>query len=94
MLTCKLCLSEPRLELPLCYAPLMVFHAVIDHGGPIERIKRIHRMVLPSGETIWGLGSLDRKRPHVAVWRVRTKVGGGKAQGRTRPAGVSRGGHS
>ena len=70
-LSCELCLCEPRLELPIRYAPLMVFHTVIDHEWPIERVERVHRMVLPSGETIWGLGSLGRKRAHVAVWRVR-----------------------
>jgi predicted acetyltransferase len=25
-----------------------------DHGWPLERIELVHRMVLPSGETIWG----------------------------------------
>ncbi len=53
----------------------MVFHTVIDHGWPIERIECLHRMVLPSGETIWGLGSLSRKRAHVAVWWVSTEDG-------------------
>ena len=71
VLLCELCLPGPRLELPLRFAPLMVFHAVIDHDWPIERVERIHRMVLPSGAVIWGLGSLGRKRAHVAVWRVR-----------------------
>ena len=71
VLRCELCDSEARPQLPIRYASLMVFHAVIDHGWPIERIERVHRMVLPSGETIWGLGSLGRKRAHVAVWRVR-----------------------
>ena len=47
VLRCELCLSEPRLELPIRFAPLMVFHAVIAHGWPIERIERVHRMVLP-----------------------------------------------
>ena len=49
-------------------APLLVFHAVIDHDW---RIERVHRMVLPSGAVMWGLGSMGRKRAHVAVWRVR-----------------------
>ena len=53
----------------------MVFHTVIDHEWPIERVDRVRGMVLPSGETIWGLGSLGRKRAHVAVWRVRTDQG-------------------
>ena len=70
ILCCELFHSEARPQLPIRFAPLMVFHAVIDHGWPIKRIERIRRMVLPSGETIWGLGSLGRKRAHFAVWRV------------------------
>lgn len=68
---CKLCLTEPRLQLAIRFAPIMVFHTVIDHGWPIERIQRVHRMVRPSGEAIWGLGSLGRQRAHYVVWRVR-----------------------
>ena len=71
VLRCELCDGKPRLELPIRFASLMVFHTVIDHGWPIERVERAHRMMLPSGEAIWGLGSLGRKRAHVAVWRVR-----------------------
>ena len=78
VLRCELCDSEPRLESLLRYAPLMVFQAVIDHPRPIERVERLHRMVLPSGETIWGLGSLGRKRAHVAVWRVSANQRTGK----------------
>ena len=39
ILTCELCDDEPRLELPIRHAPLMVFHAIIDHGWPIERVE-------------------------------------------------------
>ncbi len=60
-LSCELCLSEPRLALPLRFAPIMVFHTVIDHDRSIEQLERVHRMVLPSGEAIRGLGSLGRK---------------------------------
>ena len=68
---CELCVTEPRLQLPLRFASFMVFHVVLDHGWPIDRIERVHRMVLPSGEVIWGLGSLGRKRAHFAIWRIR-----------------------
>ena len=77
--TCELCLTEPRLVLSLRFTPLMVFHVVLDHDWPIEQAERLHRMVLPSGDVIWGLGSLGRKRAHFGVWRVRTEDGRGKA---------------
>ncbi len=35
VLTCELCVSEPRLRLPLSYASLVVLHTVIDHGWPV-----------------------------------------------------------
>ena len=73
VLWCELCLTEPRLALPLRFAPLMVFHTVIDHGWPIGRVGRVHRIALPSGEIIWDLGSLGRKRAHFPVWRVSGK---------------------
>ena len=88
VLRCELCDSEPRLQLPMRYASLIVFHTVIDHGWPIERTERVHRMVLPSGETIWGLGSLGRKRAHVAVWRVRMEHGSTEAYDRPDSGGA------
>ena len=57
--------------LPIRYAPVMVFHTGIDQGWPIERIEHIHRMVLPSGEAIRGLGSRGWKLAHFAACRVR-----------------------
>jgi hypothetical protein len=57
----------------------MVFQPVIDHGWPIQRVERVHRMVLPSGETICGMDSLGRKRAHVEVWRVSTDGRRGEA---------------
>lgn len=62
--------TEPRLELPIRFAPLMIFHTVIDHGWSIQRVERIHRMVLPSGAVIWGLGSLGRKRACSLIWTL------------------------
>ena len=73
VLRCELCLTEPRLAVPLRYAALMVFHAVIDHKWPIERVERLHRMVPRSGEAFWGLGSLRRKEGYLAFWRVLKK---------------------
>ncbi len=71
VLTCELCVSEPRLTLPLCYAGLMVLHTMIDHEWPAERVVRVRRMVSRSGHVIWGLGALGRKRSLLVVWRVR-----------------------
>ena len=50
MLRCELCQEEPRLEVPLRFAPLMAFHAVIDHDFPVDGLERVHRMVPRSGE--------------------------------------------
>ncbi len=57
-LRCGLCRDEPRLRVPLRYAPLMAFHTIIDHGYLVEGLSRIHRMVPRSGEAFWGLGWL------------------------------------
>ena len=70
MLRCELCREEPRLQVPLRFAPLLAFHTVIDHVFPVDGLSRIHRMVPRSGEPFWGLGSLRRKEGYLAFWRV------------------------
>ena len=72
MLRCELCREEPRLEIPLRFAPLMAFHTVIDHDFPVDGLSRIHRMVPRSGDPFWGLGSRGLKQAHIALWRVAT----------------------
>ena len=47
VLRCEICDGKPRLQPPIRNAPLMVCRTVIDHGWPIERVERVHRMVLP-----------------------------------------------
>ena len=66
----ELCREEPRLEIPLRFAPLIVFHTVLDHDFPVGGLSRIHRMVPRSGEAFWGLGWLRRKDGYLAFWRV------------------------
>jgi len=72
---CALCTAEPRLSLPILFAPLMVLHAVIDHGLPLERFAQLHRMPLVGGGAAWGLGSRGRKKGHFTVWRVKADDG-------------------
>ena len=45
VLRCELCREQPRLEVPLRFAALMAFHAVIDHDFPVDGLSRIRRMV-------------------------------------------------
>jgi hypothetical protein len=70
MLRCELCREEPRLQVPLRYAPLMAFHTVIDYGFPVDRLSRIHRMVPRAGEPFWGQESLRKKEGYLAFWRM------------------------
>ncbi len=67
---CELCHEEPRLEIPLRFAPLIVFHTVIDHDFPVDGLSRIHRMLPRPGEAFGGLGPLRRKEGYLAFWRV------------------------
>ena len=69
-LRCGLCRDEPRLRVPLRYAPLMAFHTIIDHGFPVDGLSRTHRMVPRAGEALWRLRSLRRKEGYLAFWRV------------------------
>ena len=45
-LRCELCDSEPRLRLPIRFAPLMAFHTVIDHGVPMAELEAPSRAYL------------------------------------------------
>ena len=66
----ELCREEPRQEIPLRFAPHMVFHTVLDHDFPVDGLSRVHRMVPRTGEPFWGLGSLRRKEGYMRFWRV------------------------
>ena len=72
VLRCEPRRKEPRLEIPLRFAPLMAFHTVIDHDFLVDSLSRIDRMVPRTGEAFWGLGSLRRKEGYMRLcgWSI------------------------